>query len=114
MPTAAEQFQADLERTVGKLSSMPLARLDRADDEGRSPADRAHALAQYLVDKTTLLTPDDPTSQALPRLSSHASAAALAVVGRDFLLAALGSNPPADWQLLTATELLRAFRITYL
>lgn len=93
---------------------MSLARLDRVDDEGRSPADRAHALAQHLVDETALLTSDDPASQVLPRLSSHASAAALAVVGRDFLRAALGSEPPANWQLLTATELLRAFRTTYL
>lgn len=114
MPTAAAQFQVDLERTVDRLSSLPLARLDRVDDEGRSPADRAHDLAQYLVDATALLTPDGPRSPVLPRLRSHASAAVLAVVGRDFLLAALARESPAGGQLLAATDLLRAFRVTYL
>jgi hypothetical protein len=115
--STAEVFIAELTRTVDRLNSMSLARLDQADASGETPAARAHALCGLLVDLRSALTGESAPS--LPRLRAHGAGSQLAVVGNDLLEAVqsvgadsfgLASPTPAQATLTAAAAHLRELR----
>lgn len=112
LAAAAETFADDLDRTVDRLTSMSLPRLDHGDESGRTPAGRAHELSAYLVSVTDSLTGSASRIAQLPRLRSHAAGAQLAVVGRELAAAAqsCADQAAALHALTEAALLLRTFR----
>ena len=111
---ALAEFSLGLKRTVDRLSTMPLSRLNHRDPEGITPADRAFAVAQQLVDCTYELTGSAPP--ALPRLRSHGVAAQLEVVGHDLIDQAAAANlrGPAAEAVKSLTSELRTLRTKHL
>ncbi|MGV1035975.1 MAG: hypothetical protein ACOYD0_02970 [Candidatus Nanopelagicales bacterium] len=91
-------LSGQLTRTAELLRTMALPRLSLADSEGLTPTARAHTLSQLLVDLTWELSPGSFPSIAgidrltepphLPEVRAHGAGVQLAVVGREFLVAA--------------------------
>jgi hypothetical protein len=113
-PSLVQQFRDDLRRTVDRLSSMALDRLERVDASGLSVADRTHGLAQRFVEATAELSPTGYVAPVLPRLRSHGAAAQLAVVGRDLVIAAELCGETGDGALCDAAGALRDLRVNHL
>ena len=101
-PEDLRQLERELERVVDRLTSMPLARAERA------AADCRHA-ALVIVDETRALTDDIPADAVLPDLGPQGLGAMLAVLGTDYV-DAVRKVPGADVSVVTATlvELRRA------
>jgi len=113
-PSLVQQFQDDLRRTVDRLSSMALDRLERLDASGVSAADRTCELAQRFVEVTEELAPTGHGAPVLPRLRSHGAASQLAVVGRDLAVAAELCGETGDVALGDAAGALRDLRVNHL
>ncbi|MEI8084310.1 MAG: hypothetical protein WCI74_20915 [Actinomycetes bacterium] len=109
-----QQFDDDLRRTVERLSSMALDRLERPDRTGRTPADRAHELAGRLVEATEALQSAQHEVPMVPRLRAHGAGSQLAVLGRDLAAAASTCGAAGEATLLTAAEWLRDLRVDHL
>ncbi len=121
--TPRQRLQADLGRTVDRLRTLGLARLEAAFDPEPTRADAARAVAQHLADLAADL--EDRPRLTLPTLGVQAAGDQLAVTGHDLLAAAaepetadvpgdLGSVRRAatevDAQLLEAADLLLDLR----
>lgn|GEM_PF-6740434 len=87
-PAGPVEFISQLERTVQRLTSMSLARLERRDEDGLSPAMRAHEISMELAELAGV-------DAQVPFLKAHAAGSQLAVVGRDLL----ERNPMLDLAL---------------
>lgn len=101
----SDEFAAELQRTVDRLKSLPLNRLERPDADGRTPADLAFELSQVIVLRTAALR-DEPAPE-LPLLAPQASGAQLAVVGKEFGEVASASPAELDRMSLLLRELRR-------
>lgn len=109
-PDSADEFDAQLSRTVDLLRAMPVDRLSRVGPDGTSIADRAYALTLELLSKTRELDPRAPQSQP-PRLKAHGIGDQVAVIGTEFARAAvtrgdLAAARALDW----AADRCRDFR----
>jgi hypothetical protein len=80
---ARNRLDRELRRVADRLRTLGVARLERAGEDGRSPAARAHETAQALAD----LAADacKRGRRALPVLPAHALADQVTVTGTDLL-----------------------------
>ena len=80
---ARDRLERELRRVADRLRTLGVARLERAGEDGRSPAARAHETAQTLAD----LAADacGRRRRALPVLPAHAVADQVTVTGTDLL-----------------------------
>jgi hypothetical protein len=84
--TPRERFGADLTRTVDRLRTLGLARLEASFAPEPTRADAAHEVAQRLADESADL--EGRPRRQLPTLGAHAVGDQLAVTGHDLLAAA--------------------------
>jgi hypothetical protein len=84
--TPRQRLQVDLGRTVDRLRTLGLARLDAAFDPEPTRAEAARAVAQRLADLAADL--DGRPRLTLPALGVQAAGDQLAVTGHDLLAAA--------------------------
>lgn len=83
MDDAVEAVRVECSRVVDRLHSLVPARLSRPDDQGSSPADRAHGVGQRLADLAADAAGRE--RRPVPRLADHAAGDQLAVLGADVL-----------------------------
>lgn len=101
-PRAA--LTAETARVTDRLRGLALDRLTRADDAGRTPAERARAAAQVLADLAASSAGRGP--RTVPQLAPHAAADQVAVTAHDVL--AEGDERALREALATLVELRRA------
>jgi hypothetical protein len=112
VPTAAADELADeVGRVADHLRRLPESRLRRRHEQlgGRSGADAARAVAQWMADADARLEPPDERPARLPRLSDLAVGDMVAVTGHD-LVAALRRSGDADGLTSEAISRLRLLR----
>ena len=83
MDDGADALRVECSRVVDRLHSLAPARLARPDEQGSTPADRAHLVAQRLADLAADAAGRD--RRPVPRLADHAAGDQVAVLGADVL-----------------------------
>ena len=83
MSQTAQSLRIECSRVVDRLHSLVSARLCRTDEQGSTPADRAHQVAQRLADLAADAVGRD--RRPVPRLADHAVGDQVAVLGADVL-----------------------------
>lgn len=107
--TPRERLQADLTRTVDRLRTLGLARLEASFEPEPTRADAARAVAQHLADLAADL--EGEPRRTLPVLGVQAAGDQVAVTGHDLLAAAAASDvPDVDARLTEAADLLLDLR----
>jgi hypothetical protein len=76
-----DRLDRELRRVTDRLRTLGLARLERPGPDGRTPAQRAHEVAQALADLAADATGRD--RRDVPVLPAHAVADQVAVTGLD-------------------------------
>ena len=101
-PESLRDLERELDRVVGRLTSMALARAEGAAADCRRAA-------LVIIEQTRLLTDEIPADAALPELGPQGLGAMLAVLGSDYL-AVVRRVPDAEVSAVTAAlvELRRA------
>lgn len=92
------EFREQLQRSVDRINSLPLERVERVSDGG-SIAQRVYDISLAMVRNTEALTGLDP--RPLPSLRAHGVGAQLAVVGEEFATASLAAATSATADLLS-------------
>lgn len=93
-PEDLRELESELTRVVDRLTSMPLARAERATEDCRRAA-------LVIVDQTRALSDEIPADAVLPDLGPQGLGAMLAVLGNDYL-DAVRRVPHADVSVVTA------------
>jgi hypothetical protein len=99
-PTA--RFRAELERTVDRLRTLGLARLEVSFEPEPTRAAAARALAQHLADLAADL--EGEPQRELPVLATAACGDQLAVCGHDLLAAYAGHSGSGPAESATARD----------
>jgi hypothetical protein len=110
--SAQEHFEAQLVRTVDRLRTLGLARLEASFEPEATRVEAARALAQRFADQAAGLA-GHPV-RVLPPLATAATGDQLAVCGHDLVAAcdraATGPSADVDEILMTAADLLLDLR----